>query len=207
MGSIRHFDKHFRAGRKKWYRRSDTHHLFLMDADGKAYCEDVLGGTTDPSNLSRDLRESLAALGTKKVDGVLLTTYLYAGVVTSADGSITPITEQEWSNHWKNVAKGKAAGDSGVTTDMLRFAPFGLLGFYRDITNAALAGGCVPDSWKREVMIPIEKIEEMVRIEKHRPIMLIEACRKACTGILIKLTHKVWDKNQAISPCTEHRLC
>ena len=50
-------------------------------------------------------------------------------------------------------------------------------------------------------MFPIGKIEGVVKIEKHRPIMLIEACRKACTGILIKGIRKVWDKNQAISPC------
>ena len=81
------------------------------------------------------------------------------------DGSIIPITEEEWSNHWKNVAKGKAAGDSRATTDMLRLAPPGLLGSYRDIANAALAGGCIPDSWKREFIFPIEKIEGTVRIE------------------------------------------
>ena len=89
---------------------------------------------------------------------VTLTPDLYTGIVTSVDGSIIPITEQEWLNHWKHVAKGKAAGDSGVTADMLRLAPPGLLGFYRDIANAALAGGCIPDSWKREVMFPIDKI-------------------------------------------------
>ncbi len=97
------------------------------------------------------------------------------------------------------MAKGKAAGDSGVTTDMLRLAPAGLLESYREIANAALAGGCIPDSWKREVMFPIEKIEGTIRIEKHRPIMLIEACRKACTGILIKRISKVWDQHKAIS--------
>ena len=31
--------------------------------------------------------------------------------------------------------------------------------------------------------------------------MLIGACRKARTGVLIKRIRKVWDKNQAISPC------
>ena len=70
-----------------------------------------------------------------------------------------------------------------MTTDMLRLAPEGLLESYREIANATLAGGCVPDSWKREVIFPIEKIEGAAKIEKHRPIMLIGACRKACTGI------------------------
>ena len=172
-----------------------------MDAQGRAYREKVLEGTADASGLPRDLRESLHALRTKKVDGVQLTNDLYTGVVTTEDGAIIPITPEEWSGHWKSVAKGKAAGDSGVTTDMLRLAPAGLLASYLEIANAALAGGSIPDSWKREVMFPIEKIEGTVKIEKHRPIMLIEACRKACTGILIKRIRKVWDKNQAISPC------
>ena len=40
---------------------------------------------------------------------------------------------------------------------MLRLPPPGLLDSDWDIANAALAGGCIPDSWKREVMFPIEK--------------------------------------------------
>ena len=67
------------------------------------------------------------------------------------------------------------------------------------LPNATLAGWCVSGSWKREAMFPIERIEGTVKIEKHRPIMLIGACREACTGILIKRIRKVWDKNQAIS--------
>ena len=96
-------------------------------------------------------------------------------MVTTAAGDIIPITPAEWDDHWRYVAKEKAAGDSGVTIDMLRLAPDGLLKSYLDIANAALAGGCVPDSRKREGMFPIEKIEGTVKIEKHRPIMLIEA--------------------------------
>ena len=122
-------------------------------------------------------------------------------MVTTAAGGIIPITPAEWDGHWRYVAKGKAAGDTGVTTDMLRLATDGLLKSYLDIANAALAGGCVPDSWKQEVMSPTEKIEGTVSIEKHHPIILIETCRKACTGILIKRIRKVWDKNQAISMC------
>ena len=88
-----------------------------------------------------------------------------------------------------------------MTTDMLRLALESLLKSYIDIANATLVGGCVPGSWKREVMFPVEKIEGTAKIEKHRPIMLIAACRKACTWILIKRIRIVWDKNKAISPC------
>ena len=56
-------------------------------------------------------------------------------------------------------------------------------------------------------MFLIEKIEGVVKIEKHRPIMLIDACRKACTGILIKRIRRVWDKNQAISPSLQLGIC
>ena len=52
---------------------------------------------------------------------------IYTGIVTTAAGDIIPVTEQEWTSHWKNIAKGEAAGDSRVTTDMLRLAPRGCL--------------------------------------------------------------------------------
>ena len=50
-------------------------------------------------------------------------------------------------------------------------------------------------------MSPIEKVKGTETIGKHRPIMLTEACREACIGILIKSVRKVWDANNAISSC------
>ena len=50
-------------------------------------------------------------------------------------------------------------------------------------------------------MLPTEKIVGTEKVGKHRPIMLIKACRKARMGILIKRIRKVWDANNAISPC------
>ena len=50
-------------------------------------------------------------------------------------------------------------------------------------------------------MLPIEKVEGTEKIEKLRPIILIEVCRKACTGILIKRVRKVRDANNAIRSC------
>ena len=141
-----HFNKHFRVGRAKWYRRADTHPLFRRDDEGKTYREEVLNETADPTELPKNLRESLATLKTKKVDGITVTPDLYTGVVTTAAGDIIPITEQEWASQWKNAAKGKAVGGSGVTTDMLGLAPPGLFDSHRDIANAALAGGCIPGS-------------------------------------------------------------
>ena len=57
-----------------------------MVADGNAYREDVLNGTTDPTKLPKDLRESLAALKTKKVGGIPLTPDLYTGVTSHVYG-------------------------------------------------------------------------------------------------------------------------
>ena len=92
------------------------------------------------------------------MDWVLLTSGLYTGVVTGEDRKIIPISKEGWEWHWKDVGKGKAADDSGVTIDMLRLHPGGVLESYRDIANATLQGGCIPDSWKREIMFPIKKV-------------------------------------------------
>ena len=54
-----HFDKHFVAGSKKRYRRSEVHPLFRMGDHGKACREEVLQGTVDPSLLPTGLRGSL----------------------------------------------------------------------------------------------------------------------------------------------------
>ena len=76
-----------------------------------------------------------------------------------------------------------------------------MLESHRDIANATLQGGCVSGSWKREIMFPIENVEGTEKIERHRPIMLIEAYRNACTGILMKRVRKVWDTNNTIRSC------
>ena len=52
-----HFDKHFGAERKKWYRRSRVHPLFRMNDHGNEYRDEVLQGTANPSTLPSDLRE------------------------------------------------------------------------------------------------------------------------------------------------------
>ena len=99
------------------------------------------------------------------MDGTPLTPSLYTGVVTDENGKINPISKEEWSRHWKNVAKGKAPSDSGVTTDMLRLAHDDVLESYRDIANATLQGGCIPDTWKGEIMFPAEKIAGTEKFE------------------------------------------
>ena len=50
-------------------------------------------------------------------------------------------------------------------------------------------------------MFPTEKVAGTKKIEKHRPIMLTEACREACTGILIKRVQNVWDAHKSICSC------
>ena len=150
-----------------------------------------------PSSLPKDLRGSLQALRTKTVGGVLLTPSFYTAIVADEEGKIIPISREEWPWHWTDVAKDKSPGESGVTTDMLRLAQKDVLELHRDIANAALQGDCVPDSWKREVMFPTEKVAGAEKIDKHRPIMLIEACRKACTWVLIKRVRKVWGADKA----------
>ena len=72
------------------------------------------------------------------MDRVLLTPSLHTRIVADEEGAIMPISREEWSWHWKDAAKNKAPGDSGVTTDMLRLAPGDVLESYRDIANAAL---------------------------------------------------------------------
>ena len=112
--------------------------MLYLYHEGKGYREKVLEGAADPTSLPKDLRGSLQALQTKTVDGVPLTLSIYTGILTGEEGEIIPISREEWSRHWKNVAKGKSPGDSGVTTDMLRLAPGDVLESYRDIANAAL---------------------------------------------------------------------
>ena len=103
--------------------------------------------------------------------------------------------------HWKDVAKDKAPGNSEATTYMIRLTQGDVLESYSDISNAALQGGCIPDSWKRGIKFPTDKVEGTEKVGKYRPIMVVEACRKARTGTLIKRIRKVWDPNNAISPC------
>ena len=55
------------------------------------------------------------------------------------------------------LPKGRRQGDNGVTINMLRLVPVGVLKSHRGIANAAILGGRIPGSWKRGVMFPIGK--------------------------------------------------
>ena len=46
-------------------------------------------------------------------------------MVIDKGGEMLPILQEEWSRHRKDVTKGKATADSGVTTDMLKLPPRG----------------------------------------------------------------------------------
>ena len=93
-----------------------------------------------------------------------------------------------------------------------------------DATRAGSAKTSIPRHFKRDTEenlrtglmekgdhVPHREnfLEGDIWIEKHRPIMLTEACRKVRTDILIKRVRRVWDANgvSTTEPIMKPRVC
>ena len=67
------------------------------------------------------------------------------------------ITEQEVKLAIKQMKKGKAAGPSGVTAEMLQAAGEAGIRWVTEICNAILKEGKVPEDWERSWIVSVYK--------------------------------------------------
>ena len=97
---------------------------------------------------------------------------------------LAPITDDEWSDFWKHKSRTSSPGDSGVGPDLWREAPVWLHAFACRLYSAVLRLKVQPDSWRRDVLVPIPKKEGENRLDQLRPLKLLEVSKKAVQGIV-----------------------
>jgi hypothetical protein len=101
------------------------------------------------------------------------------------EGPVKEITEKEVETALKEMKKGKAAGPTGVTSDLLKAT--GRVGVREltNIVNQLLAGKELPDDWKSSSTIPIYKGKgDAMDCGKYRGVRLLEHGMKVyeCVG-------------------------
>ena len=101
------------------------------------------------------------------------------------EGPLEEITEEEIEKALREMKNGKAAGPTGVTSELLKAAGSVGLRQLTNIMNERLAGEGIPDDWKRSTTVPIYKGKgDAMECGKYRGVRLLEHGMKAYEIVL-----------------------
>ena len=107
--------------------------------------------------------------------------------VEKVEGPLKEITAEEVEAALKEMKKGKAAGPSGVTSDLLRAAGRVGLRELTNIMNEKLYGEKIPEDWQNSTTIPIYKGKgDAMECGKYRGVRLLEHGMKVYEYVLEK---------------------
>ena len=99
---------------------------------------------------------------------------------SSSDGPVETITEEEVRIAIKQMKKGKAAGPSGVTVEMLQAAGEAGIRWVTEICNAILKEGKVPSDWERSWIVSVYKGKgDALECGSYRGIKLLDQVMKS----------------------------
>ena len=97
------------------------------------------------------------------------------------------ITEQEVKLAIKQMKKGKAAGPSGVTAEMLQAAGEAGIRWVTEICNAILKEGKVPEDWERSWIVSVYKGKgDALECGSYRGIKLLDQVMKVMERVIEK---------------------
>ncbi len=103
------------------------------------------------------------------------------------EGPLNEITEREVETALKRMKKGKAAGPTGITSDMLKAGGEASLTELTNIMNTLIQGEEIPKDWKSSSTIPIYKGKgDSMNCSKYRGIRLLEHGMKVYESVLEK---------------------
>ena len=97
---------------------------------------------------------------------------------------LQPISEQEWNAEWARKSRLTSGGASGVRPDMIKAGGRKLHLLLREFYSNSIHLGLVPPQWKRAVIVAIEKIPGVKRVDKLRPLKLLEVTMKGVVSIV-----------------------
>ena len=67
------------------------------------------------------------------------------------------ISEEEVAAAIKGLNIGKAAGPTGVVSEMMKAAGGFGLRWMTDLINNIVKEGCIPDDWRKSILVPVYK--------------------------------------------------
>jgi len=111
-----------------------------------------------------------------------------------SEGPLREITELEVEAALKGMKKGKAAGPSGLTSELLQAA--GKVGtkWLRHFFNNLLEGEEIPKNWKDSITIPIYKGKgDAMECGNYRGVRLLEHCMKVYEYVLERRLREIVD--------------
>jgi hypothetical protein len=154
--------------------------------------------TTDTADTIRFMIDSFTPTDDEETDNEshkLIRAQIKEPIQTEDDKSFTPT---EIGEAIKGIAKNKAPGEDGITSDILLRA-FNLLPKSTTaLYNGCLRSACFPRIWKTAKLIPIVKPgkETCDDISKYRPISLIKTAAKVLEKILInRIMYHMYSNN------------
>ena len=118
-----------------------------------------------------------------------------------------PVTFDEFDKEISLRPKDKSPGITGITINMLKACPKGLLIELYDILTQLWtrrndsSGRIIPESWLHRWLCLVPKDKKgPTKLDRIRPISLYEVTRKIWTGILNHRIIRIWEEQKALHP-------
>ena len=107
------------------------------------------------------------------------------GTVAAASGPTEEIKHHEVRMALRKMKTGKAAGPSGLVTEMLKAAEEPFIEWMTDLFNAVVREGGMPADWNKSWMISIYKGKgDAMECGSHRGIKLLEHAMKVFERVI-----------------------
>ena len=107
-----------------------------------------------------------------------------------------PFLEEEIEQAMKMMKKGKAPGNDGITSDILKLGGSELTKYLTRAFNEILRSKEIPDTWQEAKIIILFKKGDPKEIKNYRPISLLTHTYKIFTRLLQNRMEKILDENQ-----------
>ena len=101
------------------------------------------------------------------------------------EGPRCEITRNEVESALKSMKNGKAAGSSGIVTEMMKAAHVLSVDWLTDLCNMIVSEGKIPDDWKKSILVPVYKGKgDPLHCGSYRAIKLLEHALKIVELVL-----------------------
>ena len=118
-----------------------------------------------------------------------------------------PPTLCEFEEAIRKAKTNSAAGMTGVSYNMLKKLPGGLVQNLHYCLSRIWEEKTTPDWWTKKWCVPIPKNpQEITNVGNLRPLMLVDAVRKLCCKLLLRRILEAWRKYDALQHI-QHGFC